>query len=669
LTFWYRDSEGPPGSRRYSWLRAQVEGLRPWPSVFTISGTIGIAIIGSLCVLHLALLPPPEDDSIRWGYFDKRWIIALYGLGVVLIYFPAAMKRFLDTWTDHAPNLPQITAPDTATNLFWRIAAVTSCGFLLAFLDISPMISDGLVKYWEEHELVHLGPLQKLAQGAVPYVGAKTQYGPGHQLVTYLMMGQTEFTLRGFRASFFVLNIVAEGILFSVVLYSLGWAVGLVAILFSRLFCPDLLLGFVGWFVQFRWLGPLLVGLLLPLVIWSDRSRRSSAAAVAVIGGIGGVLAWFSQENFSTCLVTGLLIFCASFARGQYSLGTTVLLLGMFALSHVLSFLILLSATVGAANVPEALNDAFRIGALWARGLGNTPWTPWPGPESPWTIAFYLTPFLVIILTGVGLWAPIHCADTHERMLGRFLGIAAAAASLVPITLLRSDDAHFLGASIALPFLIVLAGASLPGRLTTCRRRKELIRAVLLLLLIAIYIVPQNGRASISRLLPDFEGAWDGAVALAQIGNPPKNAAGVSFFESRLGFRCQDGENPMRLGFRSASLLYVGMPCGGGANVDEIRVAVGRRTVYVDIPLDDQIRGSSTLYFFADLNPATATPEVLTTIWTKRDVEDLRAVLARQPPECVISWGGHLAPMLQQAFGSYTTVAVRNGAVYCRNRS
>jgi hypothetical protein len=57
--------------------------------------------------------------------------------------------------------------------------------------------------------VVHLGPLQKLTQGAILYVGAKTQYGSGHQPISYLMMQQAEFSLLGFRASFLGLNIIA----------------------------------------------------------------------------------------------------------------------------------------------------------------------------------------------------------------------------------------------------------------------------------------------------------------------------------------------------------------------------------------------------------------------------------------------------------------------------
>ena len=74
-------------------------------SRLTFIGTVAIAVIGSLYIGHLVLLPPAADDSVRWGYFDKRWILALYGLGVVLVYFPPAMKRLVDTFHERAAGV------------------------------------------------------------------------------------------------------------------------------------------------------------------------------------------------------------------------------------------------------------------------------------------------------------------------------------------------------------------------------------------------------------------------------------------------------------------------------------------------------------------------------------------------------------------------------------
>ena len=655
----------------HSLLPTRLSSFKLWASLpITIAATLSVATIGCFYIAHLILLPPIQDDSLRWGYLNKQWILALYTLGVTLVYFPSAAKRLLGTIVDRAANATKpLDVYKTSKQYSRSITTIISIGFLLAFLDIGPLISNGLVKFWDPHELVHLGPLQKIAQGAIPYFGARTQYGPGHQLISYLMMRHTQFTLLGFRASFYVLNIIAEGILFSLLLYSLGWRIGLAGIVFSRLFCPVFYLNFVGWFIEFRWIGALFVGILLPLIIWNDRVRASRLLAVIAVGVTGGALAWFSQENFSTVLVTASLIFCASFARGRYSFWTAVSLFGVFAVIHVLTFLILLTATVGTNNVEDSLYDAFHVGSLFVKGLANTPWTPWPTPESSWTVGFYLTPAIVIVLNAMGLWAPTSREHNDERTLGIFLGVAAAAASLVPITLLRSDEPHFIGPSIALPFLILLSVLFLPERLTTRTRERNLIRASLLVLLVVIYIVPQGPRQLISRLVPDLKGAWDGAVALSHISNSSTKLAGASFFEHRLGFRLvETADNPTRMRGRAGCYFIFPISCGEIAYmVDDIRSIVSNRTVFLDTPLDNSIDVSSTIYFFADLNPATSNPEVETTIWTKSDLEMLRAELKRKPPNCVISWGGELTPMLQTAFGHYTTSYVRNGFVYCRN--
>jgi hypothetical protein len=213
----------------------------------------------------------------------------------------------------------------------------------------------------------------------------------------------------------------------------------------------------------------------------------------------------------------------------------------------------------------------------------------------------------------------------------------------------------------------LLAVTSLPERLTKSPSRPQWIRASLLIPLVAIYIVPQNGAEAVARFLPDIREAWRGAMALARVKSSPNASPDGSFFERRLGFRLMDAGMSTRMRAGVACPFHFSVTCGDLARlIDEIRAAVGKRRVFLDIPLDDKITVSSTIYFFADLNPATSNPEVVTTLWTKSDLDGLRATLAQTPPECVISWGGKLTPMLQELLGTYTSLPVRNGAVYCK---
>src|SRR5262249_41008992 len=110
----------------------------------------------------------------------------------------------------------------------------------------------GLEKPLNLHEMMHLGPIQRIDNDATPYVEAQTQYGPGHQFVSYYLMRFTEFSMVGFRASHVILNMAAEGIRFSLFLVAFGWVAGTLAIVGSFVFSPIALLQFIGWGILFR---------------------------------------------------------------------------------------------------------------------------------------------------------------------------------------------------------------------------------------------------------------------------------------------------------------------------------------------------------------------------------------------------------------------------------
>src|SRR5262244_3866118 len=117
---------------------------------------------------------------------------------------------------------------------------------------------------------------------------------------------------------------VAEGIRFSLFLVAFGWVAGLLAIAGSLVFSPIWLLQFTGWGVLFRWLGPVVVGVTLPTIVWSGTRASIGYAATAAVGGTCGMLAWFAQENLATSFVTAGLIASAAFGRGRLSMWQSV---------------------------------------------------------------------------------------------------------------------------------------------------------------------------------------------------------------------------------------------------------------------------------------------------------------------------------------------------------
>ncbi|MCA1672243.1 MAG: hypothetical protein LC799_08590, partial [Actinobacteria bacterium] len=76
--------------------------------------------------------------------------------------------------------------------------------------------------------------------------------------------------------------------------------------------------------------------------------------------------------------------------RGRLSLGGAARVVGTFIGTDLAVFLALITATVGLANLPEGLYLYFHSTAVWAQGIGNTPWASW---DSAWTIGYFVTPY------------------------------------------------------------------------------------------------------------------------------------------------------------------------------------------------------------------------------------------------------------------------------------
>ena len=138
-------------------MPAALEGLRRLPSsalrsaaVAAAIGAAGLAAVGALWLAS----PYTPDDSVFYPYFDKRWIIALYALGVVLVYLPAATKQWFDRIGGTAGTATQ-AAPGAAQSVSAaRLVGAVIIGFGLALVDIGPHIPETLERVWEAHELV-----------------------------------------------------------------------------------------------------------------------------------------------------------------------------------------------------------------------------------------------------------------------------------------------------------------------------------------------------------------------------------------------------------------------------------------------------------------------------------------------------------------------------------
>jgi hypothetical protein len=331
-------------------------------------------------------------------------------------------------------------------------------------------------------------------------------------------------------------------------------------------------------------------------------------------------------------------------------------------------FLMLLAAFVGLEHLQEALRLFSRTGSLWLKGLANTPWSPaaWrPGGEV-FTPAFYATPYVILICSGLAIWAPRSRSALAERNLAVLLATAAAAGSLVPLMLLRSDEPHFLGPATILPALLVFGIATLPDRWVTRRGRRASLRYAAAAILLMIFVAPLGLESIVSRLTPHLGLAWQGAQALATILEGAPLVEQASMMERRSGFRMVAGDGPTPMGRERPCYFYFAATCGEVSGlIDEIREKIGKRTVFLDVGTGAV---SSPVYFFGDLNVQVSKPELISTVWVQDNLNALRAELQKSPPDCVINWGhGTETGLLLGLYGHYVSTAIRNGVIYCRS--
>ena len=333
-----------------------------------------------------------------WGVFDKRWIVALFLSALVVVFLPGIFRRLtLMTLVEASKLAASATAIERQVfvrSRWWKVwlngVACLLAGMLLSLIYVgaqfTPAPHANLVRAQRAdlHEGVHLGPLQRIWLGATPYIGAKTQYGPGHQLLSYAVMRQAGFTLVGFRLGQVLFSVIGFGLIFTSFLFAYGWGLGALSILCALFVSPLLLANFFGWGIVLRWMGPMLVGALLPTVC-NDEDRPSKRFAGALCLGAGcGFLAWFSQENLFSSALAAALICGGAFSLGRLSLNRAVTTIAAFIATELTIFIWLMAATVGIPNLGPALALYFRGVTMVANGLSNTPWSeaifPWGLP-------------------------------------------------------------------------------------------------------------------------------------------------------------------------------------------------------------------------------------------------------------------------------------------------
>jgi len=392
-----------------------------------------------------------------------------------------------------------------------------------------------------------------------------------------------------------------------------------------------------------RWFAPFVVGALAPLIIWSKIRDSARYALFAVLGVVCGALAWLSQENATTSIMTMLLVACAAVICRGLSIRMSLLLAGTFVAGELSTLLALLVWLEGPEHLSEAITQFNRSSSLVFAGITDTPWSE---PGSGWKSTYYLTPYVIIALTALALYPPKQFGKfADDWKIGQLLGMTAAAASLCMLTLFRSDSLHVIAQSMALAPVMVLAVVYLPRFMLRCAWQRAFIQILLIVAFLLIYPFPigiLGSRASTDpRVDPgilqrgiQLTEAYRGVEVIRQAWLGPKSPAesdNSDVLVRRLGFR-PDAQ--------SACCYISDWTFGDWADtLREIRSTTAGRSVYVDTVRAYSALGAvpSAIYFFADLRVGTAFVEPMWSIWVDDDLSAAKEDLLKERPECLIS--------------------------------
>lgn len=459
--------------------------------------TLNAAALLLLIPVVVLVTKNAADTIPGWTYpfVNKRWLIALYGTALITtLVLPAFFYGLF-------PHEPENRPPDEdrRPSLVARLLGVIVVAALAWFVAGPPWNMARHHRAIDFHEQVHLGPLQAIDKGRMPFVGpAATQYGPGSQLLTYAYMKRSgHFTIVGFREANLIFHLAAMLVTGLVALWLIDLPSAALIMILALAFSPLSFFGpgpdgtfdgAYGWGNALRYLGALVV---VPgAVIAATRvGHRRWSMAHLVFGLLWGFFAWVSQENLSSTLAAGgLAILMLALTRTMRWRQVMVVAISLVA-GFALFWIPVLGVYAASGDAGEFIGNYFRVASAVAVGFSNSWWTE--DTTQPVYLAYRYTPFVVIAVGLATVWdvrrLRLRHGLTPEQV--RLFAFVSLLAATYLTALYRSDSSHFVNTLLPLPFVLTLAFRDLPDWSASTRARRGLVRLTVAVAAIWIYPV------------------------------------------------------------------------------------------------------------------------------------------------------------------------------------
>ena len=604
--------------------RRDRRGLAAW----AIAMNAGVLLL--LVPVYAAAWQTDWDAVTGWrsyAYFNKRWLAAIYGVVVAsVLVLPVWIYQWLgdgdaaDT-TERAPERPR-----RPWLISMQLVALLGVAWYLAGPPWNIAQHHRGIDY---HEQVHLGPLQAISKGYVPYVGpASTQYGPGAQLVLYSYMSLTsQFNMVGLREGFLLIHLGTVSV-FALLARAHAGSASAWLVLFIGLICSPLkFFAFgadgspgesFGWGNAARYLSAIVV------VPWIGAllTRDIKAASILSVGtGLtAGLLAWFAQENLAAAATGTVLLVVLLVGAGATTWTKARRVAVPVALGCLAVWVPILAWYGWRGQAMQFVDNYFIVPRAVAAGYQNT-WFA-EGPGDPYANAFRYTAVIAIAIGVLCLW-DVRRSSMHrlDRTRVRLLSFVCALLACYPGALYRSDSLHTLNILLALPFVLVLAFRDLPSWTAVTPLARAGWRVAIAAMAVAVY-----------PLMPQLTGAYNWVLyppsqkyRAAALRPATPVTGGVAFARATEGLADEpavvgNGSGPMRQFLADAS---------------ELHLLVGNRPTVVE---NAAPYFTGLIYFMADLTPAPYLYDVETMVINDRQQAAAWAHFRRNidKVECVI---------------------------------
>jgi hypothetical protein len=598
-----------------------------------------IIVVAAFAYGRLALSSPDfvlnNDKVIRWGYQDKRAFVFLYLALLVAFASFAAVAGILshERRRSKASTHERLRRGKIAWGMFGALSTLVA----LAIFSLPQWSEQAATveRLTNIHLLVHLGALQRIREGATPYIEALTQYGPGNQLILYHLTEAFGFTAHGFMASNLLVNAICVALLFS-----------LASVLFGVAFSGTLLLAWiflpspwhssslVGWALFSRWIGMPVISMLLAYTFFVAKDR-TKPLNVALTGAVWGSAAFLSQENLMGGGIILILMVLIALRMCQVSLHEALVYSAIFALAGTSMLLFLVHLFFGFEHSFEVVRSTLRGSNLVQLGISNTIWsTPITTSAALRDVLYtYLMPALYLLgmafFLSPRLVRLVFPEGRQQRILAAYGATLVGGAVMHILSLWRSDSVHLHGVSVFMGiFLFVFTYLIFVARRYPGMKLLFFVCTLILADALAASVRPISAKCA------------DAISAIKDVGANVSNV--VNFFEiAKDGNKDAQNQFELRYSPLQSTLTRLRASPQYIENVemtDLVRQKVGSRKVAgLTFSSSKVISDVSVLYFFADVVPAHAVTSPIMNIWLQSELTTYVAEIVSSNVDCIVS--------------------------------